>query len=144
VERFGPRARVLVVRKGSQPVGGMVAIAFKDTLVVPWASCLTAHMKLCPNMLLYWEAIRGACAEGLRFFDFGRSTRGSGTFQFKRQWGAVETPLYWYSLPVGSREAPSRSVTTARATARLIQLWRHAPRGLTRSVGPIVRRYLIQ
>ena len=144
LDHFGARARVLLVRKGGLTIGGLIGIAFKDTLVVPWAACLTEHMKLCPNMLLYWEAIRGASQQGVRQFDFGRSTRGSGTFQFKRQWGAIETPLYWYSMPVGSAEAPSRSVTSARAAARLVQIWRHAPRGLTRSVGPLVRRYLIQ
>jgi FemAB-related protein (PEP-CTERM system-associated) len=144
LNQFAARARVLLVRKGGATIGGLIAIAFKDALVVPWASCLTAHLQLCPNMLLYWEAIRGACAQGLRSFDFGRSTRGSGTFRFKRQWGAVETPLYWYSMPVGSRQAPAPSATPSQGGSRLVEIWRHLPLGLTRTVGPLVRRYLIQ
>src|SRR2546427_11258796 len=65
-------------RKGGTPVGGLVALAFKDRLAVPWASCLKEYLSLCPNMLLYWEVLRTACVEGFRTFDFGRSSRHSG------------------------------------------------------------------
>src|SRR5882672_2211999 len=40
LDAFGSRARVVVVRKGSTPIGGLIALAFKDVLAVPWASCL--------------------------------------------------------------------------------------------------------
>ena len=91
LEAFGDRARVALVRKGQTPIGGLVALAFKDVLAVPWASCAKEHFALCPNMLLYWETIRAGCMDGFRRFDFGRSTRGSGTYRFKRQWGAQES-----------------------------------------------------
>src|SRR6185369_10200078 len=85
---FAVRARVLLVRRGRTVIGGLMTIAFKDRLTVPWASCLKQYFSLCPNMLLYWEALRRACAGGFRRFDFGRSTRDSGTHRFKQQWGA--------------------------------------------------------
>src|SRR5258706_1750539 len=52
VDAFGSRARVVVVRKDGAPIGGLLALAFKDRLAVPWASCLREHFALCPNMLL--------------------------------------------------------------------------------------------
>ena len=55
-----------LVRKGETPIGGLVALAFRDSLTVPWASCASAYSPLCPNMLLYWETIRAACADGFR------------------------------------------------------------------------------
>jgi FemAB-related protein (PEP-CTERM system-associated) len=143
LEAFGGQARVVLVRKGATVVGGLVAIAFTDTLVVPWASCLKEHFALCPNMLLYWDTIRAGCAEGFRTFDFGRSTSGSGTYKFKKQWGAVESPLYWYTLPIGRRQIPSPS-GDGRAAACLVTLWQHLPLTVTRQVGARVRRYLIQ
>ena len=73
LEAFGPRARVGLVKKDGATVGGLVALTFKDRMVVPWAACLKEYFSLCPNMLLYWETIRSACADGLARFDFGRS-----------------------------------------------------------------------
>lgn len=144
LDTFGSRARVLIVRKGPEAIGGLVALGFKDTMVVPWAASRREHIRLCPNMLLYWEAIRAACGEGRRLFDFGRSTRGSGTYHFKRQWGAIETPLYWYAVTAEGRQAHQSSATRSRTTSRLADLWRRLPKPVARHVGPYVRKYLIQ
>lgn len=142
LEAFGGRARVLLVRKGRVTVGGLVALAFKDRLVVPWATCLKEYFALCPNMLLYWEALRAACEEGFRAFEFGRSTRDSGTYRFKRQWGACEQPLYWYSISVAS---PTAAVAAPAHRAPLLtRTWQHLPLAVTRHLGPRLRRYLTQ
>ena len=143
LEAFADRARVGLVRKGPTVIGGLIALAFKDTLVVPWASCLREYSALCPNMLVYWETLAAACREGFRRFDFGRSTRDSGTYRFKRQWGALEVPLYCYQIPIRPGGGRSLSPTDSRG-ALLVALWRRLPVGVTRSVGPRVRKYLTQ
>lgn len=138
-DAFGDRARIALVRKGAIPVGGLIALACKDTLVVPWASCLRTYSSLCPNMLLYWETIRTACVEGFRRFDFGRSSPGSNTYRFKRQWGAVEEPLFWYTIPVGNRRIRRLSSDDERA-GKLVRLWQRLPLPVTRWLGPHIRR----
>jgi FemAB-related protein (PEP-CTERM system-associated) len=143
LDAFGRRARVAVVRKGKTPIGGLIVLAFKGLLAVPWASCAKEYFALCPNMLLYWETLRTGCTDGFERFDFGRSTRGSGTYRFKRQWGAVERPLFWYTIPIGRRDRlPAGS--GGRTSTRLAGLWRHMPLSLTRRLGPHVRKYLVQ
>jgi serine/alanine adding enzyme len=143
LEGFGERARVTLVRKGTTPVGGLIGLAHQDVLTVPWASCLSPYLKLCPNMLLYWETIGAACREGFQSFDFGRSSRGSGTYRFKRQWGADEQPLFWYTIPMDRRRG--RAVPgTSRAAALLTGSWKHLPLAVTRTLGPRIRRYLTQ
>ncbi len=47
-----------------------------------------ASTRCAPNTLLYWEMLKFAAGRGVRNFDFGRSTPGAGTYDFKRQWGA--------------------------------------------------------
>jgi serine/alanine adding enzyme len=141
-QAFGGQARLGLVRKGTTPVGALMALAFKDALVVPWASCLRQYLTLCPNMLLYWETIRAGCVEGFRQFDFGRSSRGSGTYRFKRQWGAREEPLFWYTIPLGRRSPPRPSAP--RRAAFLTGSWRHLPLAVTRRLGPHIRKYLTQ
>jgi serine/alanine adding enzyme len=140
---FGPRARIALVRKGATPVGGLVALAGKDSLVIPWAACLREYFALCPNMLVYWETLRAACREGFRRFDFGRSSRNSGTYQFKRQWGAHEEPTFWYTIPLAARSRPGRP-SGGHAVGLLARAWRCLPLGLTRRLGPSIRKYLTQ
>lgn len=143
LDSFGDRARIALVRKGSTPVGGLVALAFKDCLAVPWASCLKDYFSLCPNMLLYWETLRMACAEGFRRFDFGRSTRHAGTYRFKRQWGAQEEPLFWYTIPVPPRHSlPMSSVS--KGVVLFAEVWQRLPLAVTRRLGPRIRKYLTQ
>lgn len=143
LEAFGDRARVGLVRKGPTVIGGLIALAFKDTLVVPWASSLRQYMALCPNVLLYWETLTSACRDGFARFDFGRSSRDSGTYRFKRQWGAQEVPLYWYQIPI--RQGGGRSLSPADSRgALLVAVWRRLPVGVTRWAGPRVRKYLTQ
>jgi len=142
-DAFGDRARIAVIRKGSVTVGGLVTLAFKDTIVVPWASCLQEYFSLCPNMLLYWETLRRACTDGVTSFDFGRSTRDSGTYRFKRQWGAREEPLFWYTLPThGQRDVAAPGVRHDQAI--LAKVWQRLPLSFTRFGGPPIRRYLTQ
>jgi FemAB-related protein (PEP-CTERM system-associated) len=142
-DAFGGRARIALVRKGALPIGGLIALGFKSVLTVPWASCLRQYLPLCPNMLLYWETVRAGCREGFARFDFGRSTRGSGTYRFKRQWGAREEPLFWYTIPLRGRPRQARP-GAGRGAAFLTGSWRHLPLALTRSLGPRIRKYLTQ
>jgi FemAB-related protein (PEP-CTERM system-associated) len=143
LDAFGTRARVALVRKGQTPIGGLIVLAFKGLLAVPWASCAKEYFALCPNMLLYWETIRAGCRDGFERFDFGRSTRGSGTYRFKRQWGALESPLFWYTIPIGRRDS-LQTINGGRTASHLVGLWRHMPLSFTRRLGPHVRKYLVQ
>jgi FemAB-related protein (PEP-CTERM system-associated) len=143
VDGFGSRARVVLVKKGPATIGGLVALAFKDRVIVPWATCLKEHFALCPNMLLYWETIRAASLDGFARFDFGRSTRQSGTYRFKQQWGAQEEPLFWYRIPIAAHQSTSPSDRRG-STDLFARMWQHLPLSVTRQVGPHIRKYLIQ
>ena len=143
MESFGSRARVVLARLGGTTVGGLIAIRFQDRLTVPWAACLERYFPLCPNMLLYWETLRSACGEGVRRFDFGRSTRDSGTYRFKQQWGAREEPLFWYTMPLRPQAAtPPRG--GGRTGELAVTAWQRLPLPLTRWLGPHIRKYLTQ
>jgi FemAB-related protein (PEP-CTERM system-associated) len=143
-DAFRDRARLLLVRKGATPIGGLVGLTFDRTMAVPWAACRQEYFGLCPNMLLYWETLRGAMADGVTRFEFGRSTRGSGTYRFKRQWGAEEQPLFWYSLSPGAGHRQPALPSTNHGRSILAGSWRRLPLAITRQLGPVIRRYLTQ
>jgi FemAB-related protein (PEP-CTERM system-associated) len=134
-----PEARLLLVRRDSQVIGGGLCLMFQETMLVPWASSLRTYFHLCPNNLLYWEAIRSACEHGLRRFDFGRSSRGSGTYNFKKQWGALEEPLHWQANVAGGDLTHEESHA---ALSWVVKAWKCLPVNVTRVVGPVVRRRL--
>jgi FemAB-related protein (PEP-CTERM system-associated) len=139
---FGEQAKLVVVREGRETVGGLVCLFFKDTVTVPWASSLRTYFSKCPNNLLYWEAIRYACARDCRRFDFGRSSLGSGTYNFKRQWGAEQTQIYWQVL---SRKDISRGTAFSVGSPKyrlVLEMWKHLPLALTKLIGPHLRKYL--
>jgi FemAB-related protein (PEP-CTERM system-associated) len=134
-----PEAQILLVRRDRQVIGGGLCLAFQDTMLVPWASSLREYFRLCPNNLLYWEAIRTACARGLQCFDFGRSSRGSGTYNFKKQWGALEEPLYWQAN-VGGGDLINEESHAVLSLA--VEAWKRLPVSVSRVIGPMVRRRL--
>ena len=140
---FEERAKVALVYQQKTCIGGLIALKYNTTLAVPWASCLRKHFKLCPNMILYWETIRYACQTGFENFDFGRSSRDGGTYRFKRQWGAEEEPLYWYTIPINKGNVNQLS-NSSPGGKMLSNVWSRLPLRLTRVVGPQIRKYLTQ
>ncbi len=137
-DEFSDSVRLMLVRRQDQIIGGAVCLFFKGNLMVPWASCLREFFSICPNNLLYWEMIRWGCENGYQHFDFGRSSPDSGTYRFKKQWGAREEPLYWQyvSRRTGETIMPHADDPKYRWA---IHVWSHLPLGLTKLVGPFLR-----
>lgn len=141
LEEFPESARLVLVRKADEIIGGGLCLRFRDVLAIPWASSLRQYASLCPNNMLYWEAVRWACEKGLRRFDFGRSSPGSGTYRFKKQWGTVEEPLHWRCLARDPNRTPM--LDSADSKYRLVvRLWTRLPLWLSNRGGPILRRWL--
>jgi hypothetical protein len=90
-------------------------------------------------MLMYWRMLRCAAERGYRFFDFGRSSVGSGPHKFKLQWSSQEVPLHWnYWLPEG-RPMPEINPHN-RKYAFAIWTWQHLPLRVANWLGPRIVR----
>jgi serine/alanine adding enzyme len=140
IESLGTGASVITVRLGERPVGGAILLLHGETAVVPSASSLRAHFAECPNHLLYWTALQTAQQKGARRFDFGRSTPGSGTYRFKKQWGAEERQCYWHYALLGGGEPPDKT-TDSRKLRAAVWVWKRLPLAVANRIGPsLVRR----
>lgn len=139
LDEFPDTTRILSVTCEGKTIASALLTWYKDTLEVPWASSNRDFRQLCPNNLLYWEAIRFAIGIGVRMFDFGRSTPGEGTFNFKKQWGARPVQLYWqYLLRVGDALP---EVGPKNPKFRLaIQAWQRMPLMVANILGPHIVR----
>ena len=124
-------AKIFICNYDNKPIGGSIVLSYMNLFEVSWASTLDEYNKLKPNMVMYWEMIKYAIENKIRFFSFGRSTRGSGTHEFKSRWGASELQLYFnhsnYSFDV-------------RKLKPLSYLWSKLPLSVTNKVGPFIRR----
>jgi len=121
------------------PVASGFLVGFKHVVEITWASSLSRYKRSGPNMLLYWTCLKFACEQGYRTFDFGRSTRDGGTYNFKKQWGCVPTQLYWYYWQRDPRPLPELNPGNHRYQLP-IKIWQRLPVRLTNLIGPMIVR----
>ena len=82
-----------------RPVAAAVFLRGGSTLTYKYGASDQAALPLRPNNLIFSEAIRWACGEGLAALDLGRTDLGQeGLAAFKRSWGGQERTLaYTYA-----------------------------------------------
>lgn len=129
------RVRIFSIFLGDKAVASGYTLGFKDSLEIPWASSIREYNKLCPNTLLYWEIIKYACKSGYKYFDFGRCSPDSGTYNFKKQWGAEPKQLYWYYWLPNGEQMPELNPKNPKYKL-LIALWQRLPLCVANLVGP--------
>src|SRR5690606_22713879 len=105
---------------------------------IPWAACLAEAKPLGMNMKLYWEVLRLSVSRGCTSFDFGRSTVDSGTYRFKKQWGAEPVQLHWHRWARNARPEAGDGGAGGRAMRIATSLWRRLPLPLANTLGPLV------
>ena len=130
---LGPR--VLLVRAGDTPVAACLSLRFRDRIVPSWAGAAPAALPLHPNHALYLGVLREARREGCTWFDFGRSKRGSGSYDFKKRWGFPESPLHYAYRLVRAAEPPRMSPSDPRWRRR-IDAWKRLPLPVANLAGP--------
>jgi FemAB-related protein (PEP-CTERM system-associated) len=131
----------LVEAEGKVVAAAGICVAGPALTEIHWAASRREFLRQSPNMLLYWEAISHAARQGVKEFCFGRSTKGSGPYRFKKQWGAVATRLRWeYLLPEGG-SLPGLNPDNPKFRLA-VGLWKKLPLPLTRLLGPPIVRHL--
>ena len=136
---FPLQTRIFVVKSQEIPVAAGLSSIFNEAMEIPWAGSLIEYRSLCPNMLMYWEAIQFGIQQGMKIFDFGRSTPGEGTYRFKTQWGAKASPLVWEYWMKDGGPLPNISPTNAKF-ALAIKLWKKLPLAVANVLGPPIVR----
>ena len=138
LRQFPDRSELCVVRDGPRPAAAALLLHGWGVTEVPSASALRDYNPSCVNMLMYWHLLERAAGRGQEVFDFGRSSDGSPTWRFKKQWGAAACPAEWqYHLRRGSVGEMRADNPRYR---RLIRVWQRLPVWVTRCLGPQVVR----
>ncbi len=139
-EQLPENSRCIVAYHESAPVAAAVTVGFGGSVEISWASSLRRFNHLSANMLLYFESMKAAIQDRYRVFDFGRSTRDSGTFKFKAQWGAEPKTLHWYYIAAPG-DVPDINPSSRKFTV-VVSIWRRLPLSITKTVGPWLTKSL--
>ena len=138
---FGDAARVTTVFHGDEAVASVLSFVDQGCVMPYYGGGLPDARRLNAFDFLYWEVMRRAVDEGLHTFDFGRSKRDSGAFDFKRHWGFEPTPLCYEYRLLRTRSVPRRHPGNPRFRLA-VSLWKHLPLPVANRLGPLVSPYL--
>lgn len=139
---FGDDCEILlVVEPGGRAVSGVMSFYFRDEVLPYYAGDLAEARDLAANDFKYWELMRRSCERGLAVFDYGRSKLGTGSFDFKRNWGFEPQPLHYEYRLYGRQAVPQNNPSNPKYRAA-IDLWRRLPRRFVNAVGPALARQL--
>ena len=138
---FGDHCRILRVEYQSKIIAGVLSFFYKDQVLPYYGGALKQYFHLAPNDFMYWELMSYGGAKGYRTFDFGRSKRDTGSFDFKRHWGFDPLPLPYLYYAVNGQAVPDSSSLNSKLQWA-IKLWRRLPLRLTMAFGPHIAPHL--
>ncbi len=138
---FGDDWEITVITHEGKPVATAMCFYFRDQVHPYYAGSVIGARHVAANDFMYWALMQRAMERGARVFDFGRSKRGTGSYDFKKLWGFEPKPLpYAYHL-VRSDTMPNISPTN-RKYHLFIEAWKRLPLPVSRVIGPWLARDL--
>ncbi len=130
-----------ITREDGRLIASVLSFYFRDE-VLPYYGGGTAEARdVAGNDFMYWEVMRRACERGVRVFDFGRSKRGTGSFDFKKNWGFEPQQLHYKYLLINGKYVPDHNPLNPKYQM-FIKLWQRLPLRLANLLGPHIVKSL--
>jgi FemAB-related protein (PEP-CTERM system-associated) len=122
-------------------IAGMILLGSGTTMHYAYGASDEQYLKLAPNNLLMWTAIKFGCTLGYSTFDMGRTAcNNEGLMEFKRRWGAIKEPIPYYYYPrMSGLTATSESSWKYRL---LTSCWRRLPLPVAGPLGGYLYKHL--
>jgi FemAB-related protein (PEP-CTERM system-associated) len=142
LKEFGPDCRIFSVHWQGKIVAAVWTLFYKAEVVPYYGGSIREYNRLAVNNFMYWMLIQYGCEHGYKIFDFGRSKKGTGSFDFKKRWGMTMEDLpYQYHLEC-QKSMPDTSPLNPKFSLS-IRLWRKLPLPVANTLGPIISKHLI-
>ncbi len=141
-DEFGRDCEVLTVSSpDGRPLSSVLTFYFRDEVLPYYAGDDTAARGLAANDFKYWALMRHALGRGCTLFDYGRSKRGTGPFDFKKNWGFEPQPLH-YEYRLYQRDTVPQNNPSNAKYKLMIEAWRRLPLPVANWLGPFVVKSL--
>jgi FemAB-related protein (PEP-CTERM system-associated) len=141
LREFPDTCDILVIRQGTRLAGAVLSFYFGDTVMPYYAGAYAEFYRAGINNFMYAELMRHSAARGFTRFDFGRSKRGTGAYEFKRGWGMREYGLPYRIHLVKAQQLPNLNPNNPKFKL-FIETWKKLPLGVTKLLGPPIVKYL--
>jgi FemAB-related protein (PEP-CTERM system-associated) len=133
--------RLLLAEFEGRVIAGMILLASGTTIRYAYGASDEHYLKLAPNNLLLWTAIKIGCAAGFQNLDLGRTARDNeGLMAFKRRWGGIQEPLPYYYYPQMAGLATTSE--TSHKFRLLTACWKRLPVQIAGPVGGVLYKHL--
>jgi FemAB-related protein (PEP-CTERM system-associated) len=140
-EVFGADCDILTVTLDGNLISSVMSFYFRDEVLPYYGGGTAAARTVQGNDFMYWELMRRSCERGLKWFDYGRSKVGTGSYSFKKNWGFEPEALHYEYWLVKADAMPNVSPTNPRYRL-FIETWKRLPLPVARLLGPWVARNL--
>ena len=140
-EVFGADCEILTITLNGALISSVMSFYFRDEVLPYYGGGTAAARSVQGNDFMYWELMRRSCERGLKWFDYGRSKEGTGSYHFKKNWGFEPEPLYYEYWLVKAAAMPNVSPTNPKYRL-FIETWKRLPLPVTRLLGPWIARSL--
>ena len=141
LENFAGMADIREITNNGKVVSAVLSFYFRDQVLPYYGASDPEYNALSPNNFMYYDLMRWGGQNGYAAFDFGRSKRVKGSYDFKSHWGMVERELPYEGHLVKGTKLPDYS--PANPAFKLpIECWKRLPLGVARAVGPRLIRYV--
>jgi FemAB-related protein (PEP-CTERM system-associated) len=140
-EIFGNDCDVVTITKDGRTISSVLSFYFRDEVLPYYGGGTGEAREVAGNDFMYWELMRRAAERGFRVFDFGRSKRGTGAFDFKKNWGFEPQQLYYEYQLHGAKELPDNNPLNPRYQL-FIKMWKRLPLPVANLLGPHIVKNL--
>jgi FemAB-related protein (PEP-CTERM system-associated) len=140
-EVFRDDCDIVTVIDGETAIASVMNFYFRDEVLPYYGGGTAAARSRAGNDFMYWEVMRRAAARGCHLYDFGRSKIGTGSHDFKKNWGFTPEPLnYRYKLAPGA-SIPDHNPLNPKYRL-FIAGWKRLPLAVANAIGPSIVRGL--
>ncbi|HEX8873528.1 MAG TPA: FemAB family XrtA/PEP-CTERM system-associated protein [Nitrosospira sp.] len=140
-EVFAEDCELMIVEKEGKVISGVMSFYFRDEVLPYYGGGTHEAREVAGNDFMYWELMRRACEKGYKTFDFGRSKRNTGSFDFKKNWGFEPQPLHYEYRLYGAEAVPDHNPLNPRYQL-FIKAWQKLPLSLANLIGPHIVKNL--
>ncbi|HEY1506575.1 MAG TPA: FemAB family XrtA/PEP-CTERM system-associated protein, partial [Stellaceae bacterium] len=140
-EEFGDAVELSTINGPAGPVAALMTYFFKDVAMPYYGGATPAARPLHAYDLQYWRLMGRAVERGCRIFDFGRSKRGTGAFDYKTYWGFEPKPLT-YQFHLVQRQALPEINPLNPKYRLMVDGWKKLPLPIANTLGPPIARQI--
>jgi len=140
IQEYPGQVDLVVLYSKGKPISGGMTFLFRDSAQPYYVGAEEDAKAVGANNFLWWQMIKFAAESGFAEFDFGRSKKDSGNYEFKKKWKPTIESLDYQIRLVRRDSVPNFSPTNSKFKL-MGNVWKKMPLSLTRVVGPQIVRF---